>query len=127
MAAMISMVGKNPTQHFLSYDLLESRRIDGVTMKNFASLLYETNRFHVTEGLYSNASQNTSNCGRNPVTHSSAPRGPHFCSYYKFDVKKRNLFVNSILLGGESLCVSKVFSLKKQLCHLNEALNWNSQ
>ena len=62
----------------------------------------------------------------NPVTHSSAPRGPHFCSYYKFDVKKRNLFVNSILLGGESLCMSKVFSLKKQLCHLNEALNWNS-
>ena len=64
---------------------------------------------------------------RKPVTHSSAPRGPHFCSYYKFDVKKRNLFVNSILLGGESLCVSKVFSLKKQLCHLKEALNWNSQ
>lgn len=64
---------------------------------------------------------------RKPVTHSSAPRGPHFCSYYKFDVKKRNLFVNSILLGGEILCMSKVFSLKKQLCHLNEALNWNSR
>ena len=66
----------------LTYDLLEDRRIDDVIVKTFFnSLLYKTNRFQVAVRLFSNRSQRTWD-GRTWVTHSAAPRVPHFCSYH---------------------------------------------
>ena len=50
----------------LTYDLLEGRRIDDITIKTFFnSLLYKTNRFQVAVRLFSNRSQRTSKCSKN--------------------------------------------------------------
>ena len=76
----------------LNYDLLEDRRIiktflilyfiTYVIIKTFFNpLLYKTNRFQVAVRLFSNRSQRTWD-GRTWVTHSAAPRVPHFCSYH---------------------------------------------
>ena len=46
------------------YDLMEERRINGVTVSFFTYLPNKTNRFHVAVCLFSNRSQVTSKCAK---------------------------------------------------------------
>ena len=95
------MVGKNPTQHFLSYDLLESRRIDGKILLPYYIKLIDSMLLRACTVMHHRIHQIVV---RKPVTHSSAPRGPHFCSYYKFDANKRNLLL-TLYSWVEKVCV----------------------
>ena len=47
-----------------TYDRLEDRHINDVTVNFFTALLYKTNRVHVALCLFCNRSQKTSKCGK---------------------------------------------------------------